>query len=151
LSEPSPNPWLEQLEAVMSGDRDCPPLLANLLGPGEALLRDLFEATGAPDSSVWALEQGERQEETSKTLPRDIEESPDPQSGVRRLASLGQASSRCLGRYQLLERIGGGGMGVVYKARHTLLKNDVALKLLPAERMEDASSVARFRHEIEAV
>jgi serine/threonine protein kinase len=53
--------------------------------------------------------------------------------------------------YELLEKIGEGGMGIVYKARHTKLKRDVALKLLPAECLVDAEAVRRFECEMEAI
>jgi serine/threonine protein kinase len=56
-----------------------------------------------------------------------------------------------LGPYQLLEKIGSGGMGRVYKALHSHLKRVVALKVLPEERMHDAQAVARFQQEMEAV
>ena len=42
-------------------------------------------------------------------------------------------------------------MGTVYKALHTRLRREVALKILPSERMDDAVSAARFRREMEAV
>lgn len=44
-----------------------------------------------------------------------------------------------------------GGMGTVYKAFHTKLKRVAALKMLPAERMQDEQAVARFEREMEAV
>ncbi len=53
--------------------------------------------------------------------------------------------------YDLLEQIGQGGMGTVYKASHTMLDRIVAVKLLPSERMNDAESVSRFRREMKAV
>jgi eukaryotic-like serine/threonine-protein kinase len=56
-----------------------------------------------------------------------------------------------LGQYQLLEKIGEGGMGTVYRALHTRLKKLVAIKLLAAERTLDYRSVARFNREMEAV
>jgi len=56
-----------------------------------------------------------------------------------------------LGNYRILERIGSGGMGTVYKALHTKLRREVALKILPPERMDDPSSAARFLREMEAV
>ncbi|MBI1902413.1 MAG: serine/threonine protein kinase, partial [Planctomycetia bacterium] len=56
-----------------------------------------------------------------------------------------------LGHYQLLEKLGEGGMGAVYRAMHTKLQRVVAVKLLPAERTKDAGSVARFEREMQAV
>lgn len=53
--------------------------------------------------------------------------------------------------YQLLEKIGEGGMGVVYKARHAKLDKLVAIKLLPAGTTGDARRVARFEQEMKAV
>lgn len=56
-----------------------------------------------------------------------------------------------LGPYELVERIGQGGMGAVYKARHVHLKRTVAVKLLRTERTCDPRAVARFQAEMEAV
>jgi tRNA A-37 threonylcarbamoyl transferase component Bud32 len=51
------------------------------------------------------------------------------------------------GRYEILGKVGQGGMGTVYKARHTGLDTIVAVKLLPAELARDPELVARFRRE----
>jgi hypothetical protein len=56
-----------------------------------------------------------------------------------------------IGRYQILGRLGGGGMGVVYRARHTALGKTVALKVLPKLRIHDPESVRRFQREMIAV
>jgi serine/threonine protein kinase/Tol biopolymer transport system component len=56
-----------------------------------------------------------------------------------------------LGEYELLAKLGQGGMGTVYKARQTKLKRVVALKLLPMNRLDDERSRARFEREMEAV
>src|SRR5690606_13492072 len=48
-------------------------------------------------------------------------------------------------------KLGEGGMGAVYKARHTKLDKIVAIKVLPAERMKDKGAVARFEREMRAV
>ena len=48
-------------------------------------------------------------------------------------------------------RLGEGGMGAVYKARHKKLKRIVAIKLLPKERLANPTALARFEREMEAV
>ena len=54
----------------------------------------------------------------------------------------GPADLGCLGEYQLLAKLGEGGMGAVYKARQSRLKKIVALKVLPKERTTDPRSDA---------
>ena len=54
-----------------------------------------------------------------------------------------------LGRYQLIEKIGSGGMGVVYRARHDLLRRETAVKLLLPEQ-GGPENLARFEREVQA-
>ena len=56
-----------------------------------------------------------------------------------------------LGQYELLEKLGAGGMGTVYRAMHSRLKRPAAIKVLRADRLEQPSSVSRFLGEMEAV
>src|SRR5438128_2743314 len=56
-----------------------------------------------------------------------------------------------LGSYLLLEKLGEGGMGVVYKARHRLMEREVALKLVHPERLSRDDLRERFRREIRSV
>jgi serine/threonine protein kinase len=59
-------------------------------------------------------------------------------------------SHRVLGEYQILERIGEGGMGRVYKALHRSMKRIVALKVIHPRVFRSPDAVARFRREIAA-
>ena len=56
-----------------------------------------------------------------------------------------------LGRYQLVERLGAGGMGVVYRALDPRLERDVAIKVLNEESVSDEKALLRFRQEARAL
>jgi uncharacterized protein (TIGR03067 family) len=58
---------------------------------------------------------------------------------------------RTLGEYQILAELGHGGMGRVYKARHTKLDRVVAVKLLARARLGDPQAMSRFEREMRAV
>jgi serine/threonine protein kinase len=68
---------------------------------------------------------------------------------VRRLWR-GRGAELFLNQYVLLDRLGEGGMGEVFRARHTRLDRDVALKVMRKEKMANPEAVKRFRREIRA-
>ncbi|MGE3776390.1 MAG: protein kinase [Pirellulaceae bacterium] len=66
-----------------------------------------------------------------------------------RVLLAGDSSGLVLGNYTVLDKIGQGGMGRVYKAWHRRMKRVVAIKTLPAELTHDEKAIQRFHREVE--
>ncbi len=62
----------------------------------------------------------------------------------------GRGADLYLNQYLLMEKIGEGGMGEVFRAKHTRMDRDVALKVIRREKMASPDAVKRFRREIRA-
>ncbi|MDR0326770.1 MAG: protein kinase [Planctomycetaceae bacterium] len=56
-----------------------------------------------------------------------------------------------IGDYEILDELGRGGMGVVYKAKHKLLHQTVAIKVLSQNLLDDSQAVGRFKREIQLI
>jgi serine/threonine protein kinase len=84
----------------------------------------------------------ELQIQQAELISRDVWPQPRSESS---------APPERLGQYELLQQIGEGGMGTVWKALHLSLRRHVALKLLRESRLRDPDACVRFRREMEAV
>lgn len=62
----------------------------------------------------------------------------------------GRFKGLVIGAYRIMEKIGSGGMGIVYMAEHEKLKRRVAIKILPDDKMRDKLSLERFYREARA-
>jgi serine/threonine protein kinase len=85
------------------------------------------------------------------SVPETADSVPTPTLPMGRAGPSASGSPRALGEYEILERLGSGGMGEVYKARHRRLNKLVALKLLPVASSSLQERVARFVREMQAV
>jgi serine/threonine protein kinase len=138
-----------------------------------ALLRDLVALTEgpSPDPKIRALlaegialDKSERYEDAASRFNQILEIDPDnvqarsflkrlslrdKESFMRRVLA-GTVIGTVISHFQILERIGGGGMGVVYRAEDMSLKRIVALKFLMPDLVRDPSAKKRFLKEAQA-
>ena len=141
-----PEDMAEQTERHLQVCQACEATAESLETQGDSLVEQIREPP--PDDAYLAEPQCQVAVVKAKLLAGKAV----PEEGQPRDLAPGQpADLGRLGEYQLLAKLGEGGMGAVYKARQTRLKKIVALKVLPRERVADPHAVTRFEREMEAV
>lgn len=109
----------------------------------QALRQVKDRAAELAQAAVGGDDAGQEPDRTVDTLANFSPAAPRPDKPL--------AKNQRLGEYELLAKLGEGGMGAVYKARQTRLDKLVALKVLPKDRTSDPQALARFEREMRAV
>ena len=135
-----PMETIDTLDQHIEACSTCQGILETLDVLEDSVIADIKGQTGPlpPDPQL------QQQIREAEQISRVVWGEPKPDTP-------GEPSPKHLGQYEVLEKIGQGGMGTVYKALHTRLKRLVAVKILPAHRLADPRAVARFFREMEAV
>jgi serine/threonine protein kinase/DNA-binding response OmpR family regulator len=128
------------------------------VSPGQLLSSDSFVQNWSTSGMVSEHEARETLAEAPEPVRRD------PELFVRYLIETGRLTAYqaerirdrkfqelLIGNYEVLDRLGAGGMGTVFKARHRRMKRLVAIKVLSAEVAKSQEFVHRFQREVEAV
>jgi serine/threonine protein kinase/WD40 repeat protein len=113
---------------------------------------DALRASGLLDSAQ--LEELARCPEAQDPAPSPLARAVLKRGWLTRFQlnaiATGHAKDLTIGPYVLLDRLGEGGMGMVYKARHQHMQRVVALKVIRKEKLANPESVTRFYKEVEA-
>jgi len=112
-------------------------------------------ALAAPEARTPARQNASAGPMSESALAAPTPLTPAAQSPRISASEKEDAAAACypmrLGDYELLEKLGEGGMGTVYKARQVRLDKIVALKVLSAQRTNDPAALSRFEREMKAV
>src|SRR5262249_39287601 len=144
-------PSRQDLSAFHVGNLSAETLeaIATHVGTCEACLLALEDLDDTGDLLVSELRMPARAEALSESECRRLAALVEDLGGPDAIP--GRPASGALGQYELLEELGTGGMGRVYKARHRLMDRVVALKVLRGSWLGRPEAMNRFRQEIRAL
>ncbi len=129
---------IDEIAEHVANCHDCDTAISRFDGDSDSLMLALREPVADDD-----LFEREPQLERAVAAMRLSFSEPEPPASCTVLGTVRE--------YDLLEKIGQGGMGTVYKALHSRLKRIVALKVLADHRLNDPAAVDRFSREMQAV
>jgi serine/threonine protein kinase len=130
--------------------QSCEDTVANLEGTADSLVAAVRSSA---NSQAATSEPSDREDRPAlQQALSEIEAFVDsPVPSGKHIEDAASPVSERIRDYELLGTLGEGGMGTVYRARHTRLDRQVALKLLPARRLRDNAAVIRFEREMKAI
>lgn len=101
-----------------------------------------------PDETIYCGKCGTKFDGAGQTSPSDLKDQVSFTKTLETSADELIRGSTFAGRYEVIEELGKGGMGRVYRVYDTKIKEEVALKLLKPEIAADKKTIERFSNEI---
>ena len=144
-SDASPDAVLLSAQAVTSGENPAAPSQALTV---EQFVAQLKSAGIVADEDWSSLEAAIGAATDGDDLANRLVARGTLTSFQAQLVAQGKTRGLLLGEYIVLDRIGAGGMGQVYKARHRRMDRLVALKVMSTAAIKDAEAVKRFQREV---
>ena len=139
----------ETIESLGQHIESCPHCQANVAAFDEVAEELADQLIGGVSGSPFA---GEVDRERALALAISVmDDAPSPDASPDASRDHRQGTASRLGEYELLEPIGQGGMGTVYRAFHTQMNRTVAIKVLPRWYHADERAIERFQREIDVV